>query len=271
MKKERSDPSGFFTVDVLQSQLLVLKVLSVAMAARWRTTEESRPATRTGDYTGYSTPLDSPTPTTGRTARARDSRDQLSTPPPTALDLPPLLDDCAKYVLSVMVLFLRQTAPPEGSEPDTSMSYFSMEAEDQPRATPTVFDSPIEPSQPSVAPFMRPSVRARASAASFSSHATRAATPIPIPKDAMAYTNTPQMMADSMMSLNTLIAKYAGTIVYHLSASNWEVVFSRVRKRIRALAGSDVGTSTDVIDLQLMTQCALDRTRLVQLLRGEDV
>lgn len=264
----KQDPNSYFTVDVLQSQLLVLKVLSVAMAARWRNIEESRPTTRTGEYsTGYSASLNSSSPTAGRYARSHMSRDALDSPPPIGTDLPPLKDECAKYVLSVMVLFLRQTAPPEGSEPDTSLSYLSVEVDDQPRATSVFLDLPADSSQSGSSSFMRPFIRPRASAASFGSQATRAGAPIPIPRDALAYTNTPQMMADSLMSLNSLIAKYAGFIVYHLSASNWQIVFNRVRHRIRQLAKADVGNATDVIDLQLMTQCALDKTRLIQLLQ----
>jgi hypothetical protein len=246
------------------------------MAARWRSedTDDLRPDTGTSEYsTGYSTPVDSPSPTASRPIGPRASDDELNTPPPTAMELPPLVEECAKYVLSVIVLYIRQTAPSTGSEPDTSLSYYGLEAEDQPRATHSFFDSPTEPPQPFATLLARPTIRTQASAASFASMSYRSyqgsgGTPIPIPRDALTYSNTPQMMAESNSSLIALIHKYAGLIVYHLSASNWDVVFSRVRKKIHALTKSEAGTSSDVIDLQLMTQCALDKSRLIQLLQG---
>jgi hypothetical protein len=75
-------------------------------------------------------------------------------------------------------------------------------------------------------------------------------------------------MAVTVSSLNSLVSKFAGIVIYHISASNWPVVFERVRAKIRALEKVERGAMPDTIDLQLMTQCALDRSRLVQLLQG---
>ena len=69
-----------------------------------------------------------------------------------------------------------------------------------------------------------------------------------------------------MTALHTLIAKFAGRVVYHLSASNWGVVFSRIKNNIYTLA-STADDEPDIADVRLMTYCWLDRVRLVQLLQ----
>jgi hypothetical protein len=78
---------------------------------------------------------------------------------------------------------------------------------------------------------------------------------------------TPKVLARSHFSLNALILKFAGRIVYHLSASNWTVVLQRIRQKIRFLANS-ADDSPDIVDLSLMKHSSLDRTRLVQILQG---
>jgi len=78
---------------------------------------------------------------------------------------------------------------------------------------------------------------------------------------------TPKVLARSHFSLNALILKFAGRIVYHLSASNWVVVLQRIRHKIRFLANS-ADDSPDIVDLNLMKHSSLDRTRLVQILQG---
>jgi neurofibromin 1 len=78
---------------------------------------------------------------------------------------------------------------------------------------------------------------------------------------------TPKVLARSHFSLNALILKFAGRIVYHLSASNWTVVLQRIRQKIRFLANS-VDDNPDIVDLSLMKHSSLDRTRLIQILQG---
>ena len=84
----------------------------------------------------------------------------------------------------------------------------------------------------------------------------------------LEYEKTSTIVSNSMISLNSLIAKISGKIVYHLSASNWSVVFSRIRNKIYHLA-SNAEDDPDIIDLQLLTHCSLDRSRLVQSLQGQ--
>lgn len=114
--------NGLRTVDVLQSQLFILKLLSVCMASRWnRDSSDTRASSRTGRQRplgSLSNMPDSPgissTHSTRQSQRSRQILpDHLSTPPGWT-EPPPLDDNCARYILSFMVAFLRQTAPPEG-------------------------------------------------------------------------------------------------------------------------------------------------------------
>ncbi len=74
-------------------------------------------------------------------------------------------------------------------------------------------------------------------------------------------------LINSQRSLNALIEKFTGRIIFHISASNWIVVFSRVRAKIRQLAAQNDG-DLDSVDLQLLSHSALDKYRLVQVLSG---
>jgi neurofibromin 1 len=81
------------------------------------------------------------------------------------------------------------------------------------------------------------------------------------------YEKTHMSLVKSALPVNDLIAKYAGRIVFHLSASNWTGVYGRLRTKIHFLA-SNPSENPDITDLQLMAHLALDKQRLVQLLNG---
>lgn len=238
------------------------------MGSRWRHSSDSRPATRNGDNgSGYSTPLDSPSHTLMKSARVKPSREFLSSPPPAATEPAPIEENCARYILSVMVLFLRRTAHIQIGREDSSVLLQDYETEEQLRSPLFAFGAQDGFStRGSLSHAPNSAIRNQPSAASFGSEASR----VPIPLDTLTYTPTAQSLADSASSLNDLIAKTVGSIVYHLSASNWPIVFSRVRNKIHALEHDKAGLNPDVTDLELMALSALDRTRLVQLLQGNN-
>jgi len=72
-------------------------------------------------------------------------------------------------------------------------------------------------------------------------------------------------LVTSSLAVNDLIAKYVGRIIFHISASNWKVVFERLSTKISYIA-THPEHNPDSIDLQLMSHSVLDRTRLVVLL-----
>jgi hypothetical protein len=182
---------------------------------------------------------------------------------------PPLDDNCARYILSVMVLFLRQTIPPDytlmPSNRPAGNSYHGFESLELAIMSDLDDDetSPSSTTQDS----SRKTLWNPPSSVSIKSGQSLQST-VPIPTHNLSYEKTPVTLVKVSLSLNTLIAKYAGIIIYHLSASNWPVVFNRLRNKIRHLAGHNCEENPDIVDLHLMTYSALDKGRLVQVLNG---
>ena len=72
-------------------------------------------------------------------------------------------------------------------------------------------------------------------------------------------------LVNSYLAVNDLIAKYVGRIIFHISASNWKIVFERLSTKINTIA-TNSEPNPDSLDLQLMSHAVLDRARLVMLL-----
>ncbi|KZT29450.1 hypothetical protein NEOLEDRAFT_1128208 [Neolentinus lepideus HHB14362 ss-1] len=272
---KQAEVQGHATVEVLQSQLFILKVLAVCMASRWCNTEGARSSSRASKPSGrpgsVSNVPTSPAPT-GNTRQGRNmSTDQLFSQIPFT-EPPPLDDNCARYVLSVVILFLRQTAPPEvrlmssaNLQYDSSSSFYDLESIDMTASPDTWFEPAAEVVETKVAAIRNQT--SISSMGSAGSSTLRNPSAIPLPPGSLAFERTLPTLCQSSMQLNTLIAKFAGRVVYLLSASNWPVVFTRIQAKIRYLAATPTEENPDIIDLHLMTHSALDRTRLVQILQ----
>lgn len=215
---------------------------------------------------------------------------------------PPRLEDpVAKYALSVMVLFLRQTAS-VSDRPKTSGHMHSVSFPD---FQPPEMASPLPPSirhQPSSAftPSSQAHLGNRASSTSLrfnggpamgksgpprsrqlmskkpSRFTTTATGGLPsqqelsdLPSKTLM-PSTPLTVSSSASSINWIISKYAGKIVFHLSSSNWAVVFAKIRNKIHHLAQTNEETP-DMVDMKLVACSALDRTKLVQVMQGETI
>lgn len=203
-----------------------------------------------------------------RNARKPSSEFSSSTPPLPLVEIDPLDDNCARYVLSVMVLYLRQTAAPEcrlmsssNLAPDASLHDF--ESVDIPTLTPDDYSYNGPPLPPHISQASRPFLKVKPSATSFQS--LGAASGQGQSNRAFHFERTHMALVKSTMALNILISKFAGRIVYSLSASNWMVVFHRIRTKIHYLANT-AEDNPDTVDLLLMTHSAMDRSRLVQVL-----
>ena len=263
------------TIEALQSQLFVLKILSVSMSSRWSPRQEDCPPSRSKpNATPGQAPANNnasiPSSSTwhSRGAHKPSSEFSSSTPPLPWVEIDPLDDNCARYVLSVMVLYLRQTAAPESRlmsssnlAPDASLHDF--ESVDIPIPTPDdhAYDGP--PLPPHISQTSRPLLKFKSSATSFQS--SGAASGQGQFNRAFHFERTHMALVKSTMALNILISKFAGRIVYCLSASNWMVVFHRIRTKIHFLANT-AEDNPDTVDLLLMTHSAMDRSRLVQVL-----
>ncbi|KAF7352222.1 hypothetical protein MVEN_01185600 [Mycena venus] len=84
------------------------------------------------------------------------------------------------------------------------------------------------------------------------------------------YEQTTRSAMKSSHGLNTLLAEFTGRVIYHISASNWPVVFNRVRQKLHTFASGDFDRNKnppDHIDLQLLAHSALNRERLVIVLQ----
>ncbi|KAF5371189.1 hypothetical protein D9758_004214 [Tetrapyrgos nigripes] len=251
---EQGDSTGH-TVEILQSQLFVLKVLSVAMASRWLSCNP-RSSSRTS------------TDDARRAANRPGSADQPSTPIPW-LEPPPLEESCAKYLLSVMVLFLRQTTIQDNSllMPFSSfadISFRDFETAETPVAAQLISSQERENSvNGNRVNVVKQELRERPSSSSFKSTGKLSTCSyIVVPGANATYEKTHMSLVNSTVSLNNHIRKFAGRIIFHISASNWRVVFHRLRSKIHLLASDDV---SDPTDLQMLTHSLLDKQRLIHV------
>ncbi|KAG8905759.1 Ras GTPase activating protein ira2 [Tulasnella sp. 403] len=291
-KSAAVDNEGNIALDVLHSQLYVLKVLSAAMTYRWECHRETLGEEADGK--------DSPGPSAPKPRPRQNVASPDEVHRPDWVEPPRLEDAVAKYALSVMVLFLRQTAS-VSDRPKTSGHMHSVAFPD--------FQPPemVSPLPPSIRPqtnitsskanrhFLgsRPSSNslrgngmARHPSAKLSissSYATsetvhvNGGMPDTIPESAQPLPSdptpsltlmppTPLTVSNSPSSINWLISKYAGKIVFHLSSSNWTVVFAKIRNKIHHLAQTHEDTP-DMVDMKLVACSALDRTKLVQVMQ----
>jgi hypothetical protein len=190
---------------------------------------------------------------------------------PSSLADPPLLNEsCAKYILSVMILYMRQTTSPEHrllhkTSFAVDSSFRDYEVLDVSLTTALSGSIPVilthDESPPAVdSPTGTPT------SSTARSHRTAAAA-APIPPNSWAYEKSHASQVKSPSSMNTLIAKFTGRIVYQLSVSNWPVVMFRLRTKIHYLAHTSE-EKVDIVDMGLMAHSALDRVKLIQVLNG---
>ncbi|KAF6748926.1 hypothetical protein DFP72DRAFT_914993 [Ephemerocybe angulata] len=246
LAKQTDSASGYPTIETLQSQLFVLKVLSMTMASRWNANR--RPASRASDHTTASP--DSPHTTAGSKRSRAGVASSFYTVWP---EFDPLDESCAKYVLSVMVLFLRQTTNYEVplllATPSTDLSFRDF---DLPQTTSFENDA-------------GPPLRTQPSSASVRSAQGSVNSVIRLPPVSRTYEKTHLSLVRNSEALSNMIAKYTGRIIFHISATNWGVVHNRLKTKIRFL-GSHSEENPDTVDLQLLAHSLLDRQRLVTLL-----
>ncbi|KAG1755407.1 hypothetical protein EDB19DRAFT_1661084 [Suillus lakei] len=255
------DADGQMTTEALQSQLFILKILSVCMTSRWNHRHEqddarSSRAAKPQNGSQASGHVESPLPTSsqqGKKIRQASTEFSSSTPPPWT-EAYPLDDNCARYILSVMVLYLRQTAAPEARlmsssnlAPDASLHDF--ESVDLPTES-SAFDDYTGNNGPLLPPHIshgpKPILKLKNSSASFQSTASATSGHWQLGRT-FQFERTHMALVKSALALNLLISKFAGRIKIHFLANTTE-------------------DNPDTIDLQLMTHSAMDRARLVQVL-----
>lgn len=221
-------------------------MLSIVLASRWSQNPSSK---EEPSSSGLST---SESTKKHKTASVYSSDSSWQEPPP-------LDDSCVKYVLSVMVLFMRQT----------SMAEVPLVL--QTRLTETAFrhlenEIKISPSPPEETQGAdEVTLRNQPSSSSMNSGKVHIRATIPIAATNANYEKSHMSFIKSSLSVNSLITKHVGHIIFHISASNWSVVHERLSNKISYLAAHP-DTLPDTVDLQLMAHSVMDRARLVALL-----
>ncbi|KAJ2930404.1 hypothetical protein H1R20_g6694, partial [Candolleomyces eurysporus] len=227
------------------------------MASRWNANQRS--TSRASDHTAAS--LDSPLATRSRTGHGSSIHSVWSEPAP-------LDDSCAKYVLSVMVLFLRQTTSYEVplmlNTPSADLSFRDFELHDT-ISLPAASELQDEASVTHTPPEGARHLRSQPSSSSMRSMQNSIGSASHFPTPGRGYEKTHLSLVKNSGAVSNLIAKYTGRIIFHISATNWSVVYNRMRTKIRFL-GSHPDESPDTVDLQLMAHSILTRHRLVNLL-----
>ncbi|KAJ7821199.1 hypothetical protein B0H14DRAFT_2831907 [Mycena olivaceomarginata] len=235
------DKEKLQSLEVVQSQLYILKVLSIAMASRWY--HVNRPGSRTSTDSS-------------RPQRTADQRSVNS----TYSELPPLDDNCAKYILSVMILYIRQThtvdPPIMLVDRTTDISFTDFE----------ILSSDSALNVDDMVQIDGGRLRLKTSYSVFSAPEWD----IPSHVSSVKYQQTIRSAMKSAHALNTLVAEFTGRVIYHISASNWPIVFDRVRTKLHQFATGDLDRNNkapDLMDLQLLAHSALNRERLVVVLQ----
>jgi hypothetical protein len=182
---------------------------------------------------------------------------------------PPLDENVAKYTLSVMLLYVKQTSawsdrPKASGHIHSDTLYDSFEGVEKcgPSSSTT-----LRAAYTSHTPLFRKAVHRGGAGPSNGPHHP----PPLVSSTTTASThkllgiNTP-LLGSSAASVNALLSKYVHKILFHVSASNWGVIFSRIRSRIHHFAkGMEDSGPDHNIDMKLLQYCALDRARLVQV------
>lgn len=182
-----------------------------------------------------------------------------------------------------MIVLLRQTSPPEGrlmssanlSFEATFHDFESIELDEVPAQPSEFFDVDLPPANADGTPAELEAntngktPRAQKPIGNNSSTSVNSGgySTMSIPQLNVKFEKTHKILAKSYFSLNSLILKFAGRIVYHLSASNWPVVLHKIKWKIAFLTNT-TEDNPDIVDLHLMKHSALDKTRLVQILQG---
>lgn len=258
---QQTDEHGQFSLETLQSQLFVLKVLSVNLASRLATGTRSQ-----GQSTAASSYLapNSPTTTSSFQPRRRQASSDHSDTASWPSDVLPVEERCARYVLSIILIFLRQTAPTEVPLilPSKTSDITFRDFETDPVLQHEVPTDNVETTN-----GHHPPLKTQPSSGSVLSGTMSINSTVRIPTAQMKYEKTHMSLVKSRTAVTALIAEFSGRIIFSISVSNWNTVFERLRSKIRALANKPEET-TDLTDLQLLAYIVFDRPRLVQVLNG---
>ena len=226
--------------DVMQSQLFVLRILSQCMEAHWKayrdqltqhlreTDHGSENGSTLRDGTSTNGSMtDTAVSSIAAAAAARQS------------DPPPLEDALAKYVLSVLSRFLN-----EGTHDGDQAAL----AESTPTPNPNNSSSNNNNNN---------------NVGNSNSSSSRRRTDT----DSLPIATSQSTAAIQDPELSNEIYKTAGRILFYISASNWPIVFARLKARIQHLSTTN-DDWPETAELKLLETASLNQRRLGQVLTG---
>ena len=179
------------------------------------------------------------------------------------VDPPPLDDKVARYTMSVMVLFMKQTGSwgdrPKASGHIHSDTLYDYESIENHMSSPISALKPTFTGNASIYRKQGGSTRRSDSIGAMIMPSTHGAFASP----RLVTFNSP-ILASTVASVNALLSKYINRIIYFISASNWPVVFARIQQKIRIFASGSEEVH-DNTDMKLLSYCAMDQKRFVEL------
>lgn len=186
----------------------------------------------------------------------------------TWFEPPSLEENVAKYTLSVMLLYVKQTSawsdrPKASGHIHSDTLYDSFEGVE--KLAPST-STTLRGAYATHTSLFRKAVNRGTGASNGAHHPPPlASSTTTAPTRKLLGINAP-LLGSSAASVNALLSKYVHKILFHVSASNWGVIFSRIRLRIHYFAtGVEESGPDNNIDMKLLQYCALDRARLVQV------
>jgi len=209
-------------LDILHSQLYLLHLLFLVLSSSWRARAEQYP------------------PPPGDLPRAFP-------------DPPPLDDNLARYLLTVVLVYARVVSSETGTLPGTPSPAPTRESRGTGTSSSTSLGLGVTPgsgSNPLGARFIQRH--------SFPSGSN---SPPLLPE--------PKLLAGECTSVPTTIYQMTKTlsrIVFFLSASNWPLLLARIKARISYLQ-TTIDDNPDAVELRLLEWSNLDRVRLSQTLQ----
>ncbi|KIJ57137.1 hypothetical protein M422DRAFT_219023 [Sphaerobolus stellatus SS14] len=256
--------SGEYPIDVLESEIFLVRIIKILLTSHWNVSMEER-------YGGSNGPEEEDGEFHARQFKITES---LRLPSEGCLTDPPALEDnIANYCLATMKAFLRRSGfvKVDDVRPDGRLGSFdslreavlfemdsmALQAAHHWPSTDlgkglgySVLAYSPPPSNRSVTSFASASVSGKTTVAAY------------VPS-ALAVRATKISTLEGLVTLTQL----AGAVVHRLSATNWSIVFSRVRNKLHQLASTQAGDDTDILDLRLITYSLIDKTRLIQILQ----
>ncbi|WVR09039.1 hypothetical protein IAU60_006099 [Kwoniella sp. DSM 27419] len=192
-------------------------------------------------------------------------QEQASESTPSSLDLPrcwpdpqPFDESLARYLASVVVIYARLVSAETPAVPGTS----------SPAPSTNGSKSTGMSSSSSAGRLKATTAKTHALAARFirqhSYARTGSSTTNPRPSP-----DGPTPLSQDCLTLQattTLMSEYTSRIVFYLSASNWPVLYSRIKSRVTHLT-TTIEDTPDVAELKLIQWANLDRNRLITVIQ----